>query len=299
MKNKAKIVSIILFLSVFIMLVSCQKQKTEWKGTIKEKNGVTVVKNPIEPLYGEITFELEEDLSIGREDDENYFFYKGVDIAVDKQENIYALDYGNCRIQKFDMKGKYLHTIGRKGQGPGEFESPGRIFLDSKDNIYVNDSNRMIIVYSINGEYLKSIKLNCSISDFYISSVGYTFAISHLNDEIGIVLEVVKIDSDGNVIKKIADFRGLNIVKRTSGDVRGFFMGPHEYNHQLCFSSIDDKALYYAYSSEYQVILLDNNGNLLMKIQKEENPDSISQKEKNFILNRARERLGKRWPKGV
>jgi len=65
MKNTTKIISIIIFLSASLMLVSCGKQKTEWKGAIEEENGVTVIKNQKEPLYGEIKFELEEDLSIG------------------------------------------------------------------------------------------------------------------------------------------------------------------------------------------------------------------------------------------
>jgi len=59
-----------------MMLISCQKQKAEWRGTIEEENGVTVVKNPNKPLYGKLVFDLEEDLSIGREDDDNYMFFE-------------------------------------------------------------------------------------------------------------------------------------------------------------------------------------------------------------------------------
>ena len=65
MKNKTKIVSIALFLSVIILLVSCEKQKAEWKGIVEEVDGVTIVKNPNKPYYGELTLDLEEDLVIG------------------------------------------------------------------------------------------------------------------------------------------------------------------------------------------------------------------------------------------
>ena len=111
MNSKTKIVSIVLFLSVFIMLVSFGEQKAEWKGKIEKENGIKVIKNPREPLYDEIEFELEEDLSIGREDDGNYMFYSRVSLAVDNQDNIYALDGRNCRIQKYDKNGQYLQTI--------------------------------------------------------------------------------------------------------------------------------------------------------------------------------------------
>ena len=75
MKSKITTFSIVVFLSAFIMLVSCRQQKSTWKGTIEEVNGVTVVKNPKEPIYDERMISLKEDLSIGvDEGDENYMF---------------------------------------------------------------------------------------------------------------------------------------------------------------------------------------------------------------------------------
>jgi hypothetical protein len=57
MKNKAKVLSIALFLSAFIMLASFGEQEAEWEGKIDIENGVKVIKNPNEPLYGEIKLE--------------------------------------------------------------------------------------------------------------------------------------------------------------------------------------------------------------------------------------------------
>jgi hypothetical protein len=142
MKSETKIVSLVLSLSVCMLLFSFGHQKAEWKGKIEIEDGVKVIKNPAESLYGEITLELEEDLSIGNEDDENYMIYGLVALAVDSEENIFVLDGGNYRIQKFDKSGNYLQTIGGRGQGPGEFEQPMWIHIDLKDSIYVYDSLR-------------------------------------------------------------------------------------------------------------------------------------------------------------
>ncbi len=60
MKNKAEVLSVALFLSAFIMLALFGGQEAEWKGKIEIENGIKVIKNPGEPLYGEIKFELEE-----------------------------------------------------------------------------------------------------------------------------------------------------------------------------------------------------------------------------------------------
>jgi hypothetical protein len=67
MNNRAKPISIVLSISALMMFVSCQQQKAEWKGTIEEENGVKVIKNPEESLYGEVELDLELNLSIGRD----------------------------------------------------------------------------------------------------------------------------------------------------------------------------------------------------------------------------------------
>ena len=67
MKIKTIIICIALFVSAFIMLVSYENQKVEWKGKIEKENGIKVMKNSTEPLYGEIKFELEENLSISNQ----------------------------------------------------------------------------------------------------------------------------------------------------------------------------------------------------------------------------------------
>ena len=62
-------------------------------------------------------------------------FFGFVQYEVDSEENIFVLDGGNCRIQKFDREGRFLQSFGRKGQGPGEFEQPRSIYLDKNNRI--------------------------------------------------------------------------------------------------------------------------------------------------------------------
>ena len=106
MKFTVKYLSIVLFLSISVLCISFGGQKAEWKGKIEIENGVKIIQNPGYPLYGEIKLELEEDLSIGNENDENYLFYRARDIQVDLEGNIYVLDSGNHRLQVFDKNGK-------------------------------------------------------------------------------------------------------------------------------------------------------------------------------------------------
>ncbi|RMF63310.1 MAG: 6-bladed beta-propeller, partial [Calditrichaeota bacterium] len=89
--------------------------------------------------------------------------------------NIYVLDGGNCRIQKFDAQGNYSLTIGRKGQGPGEFEQPTHFALTPDERILVYDAQRKrLSVFSTGGEFLRDlfigdkIQTNYSFSEFFV-----------------------------------------------------------------------------------------------------------------------------------
>ena len=81
----------------------CSPQKAEWQGTIEKADGVTIVKNPKEPMRGPEVFSLEEELSIGEvEGREEYMFSYPTSIAVDDEENIYVLDTKESHIKIFD-----------------------------------------------------------------------------------------------------------------------------------------------------------------------------------------------------
>jgi len=162
---------------IFILILSmllifyCKSDKATWQGTIEDLDQVTVVKNPEKPLYGELVFDLEEDLSIGNESDENFLFYKVRDVEIDTKKNIYILDAGNRRIQKFNDSGEYIKTIGQEGQGPGEFENPIDIYIDEENNLFVLD-NKKVISFNSLGTYQGTIQSEIILSEFFITSQG-------------------------------------------------------------------------------------------------------------------------------
>jgi sugar lactone lactonase YvrE len=72
-------------------------------------------------------------------DDEAIAFHMPSGLAIDDQGRLYVLDSGNHRVQVFSPEGKYLKTIGRKGQGPGEFFMPSSIGLGPKGALFVGE----------------------------------------------------------------------------------------------------------------------------------------------------------------
>ena len=61
-----------------------------------------------------------------------------VGAAVDKDDNIYVLDWNNSSLLKFSKEGKLMKVVGRKGTQPGEFSDLGNMKVIN-DKLYVCD----------------------------------------------------------------------------------------------------------------------------------------------------------------
>ena len=116
-------------LCALFMLVSLSA-RAEWKGSEETVDGVLTIHNPATPAQGELVLKLKPLFSLGGEsDDPNQLFGMVQQILVDEEHNTYLLDQQLHEIKVFDAKGEYLRTIGRKGEGPGEFNNPNAMFF--------------------------------------------------------------------------------------------------------------------------------------------------------------------------
>ena len=85
------------------------------------------------------------------------FFYRPTDVAFDSAGDIFITDgYGNSRVVKYDKNGKFVKTWGKKGTGPGEFQTPHSIVVDSKGLLYVADrGNKRTQIFDSDGNFLR------------------------------------------------------------------------------------------------------------------------------------------------
>ena len=78
-------------------------------------------------------------------------------IAFDSNDEIYVVDTGNNRVQKFSKDGEYQNSWGIAGSGNGEFDRPWGIAVDAQGAVYVADwGNDRVQKFSPDGEYLMS-----------------------------------------------------------------------------------------------------------------------------------------------
>jgi DNA-binding beta-propeller fold protein YncE len=82
-------------------------------------------------------------------------------VALDPaQEHLYVVDTLACRVSAFDLAGREVHRFGRRGTGPGEFNSPTFITVALDGTVSVSDSlNFRVQRFSPEGTLIASFGL--------------------------------------------------------------------------------------------------------------------------------------------
>jgi DNA-binding beta-propeller fold protein YncE len=83
-------------------------------------------------------------------------FHRPTNVALTADGSVYVTDgYGNARVHHFAAAGRLLRSWGEPGSGPGQFNLPHGIALDSRGRVYVADrENSRIQVFGAQGEFL-------------------------------------------------------------------------------------------------------------------------------------------------
>jgi len=154
MKKSAILIALLcICLSIF-----CSRQEENF--SVEVINGVRHVHN-YAPQWGDepkVSLEFVQQIGDLDTEDENFQLYRPNDVAVDGEGNIYILDAGNYRIQKYDEQGTFIASFGRQGEGPGEFRFPNSIQVSPDKNIYVDDILRTVVLNSA-GKELRGLRV--------------------------------------------------------------------------------------------------------------------------------------------
>lgn len=108
-----------------------------WAGKEVTKEGVIHVMNPATPSDGPTTLTPREAWRAGGDDEEDVLFGVLNAVDIDDQGNVYVLDMQLSQVNVFDRDGALLRTIGREGEGPGEFRRASGMFLTPDGKVAV------------------------------------------------------------------------------------------------------------------------------------------------------------------
>lgn len=263
-------------LLLLIYFDGCSSRITQWGGKIEEANGVLFVQNPSVPISQNVGLMLSEELSIGREDAGDAYLFSDISgLDVDERGRIYVLSRPDAHVRVFDGSGRFLRTIGRKGQGPGEMEMPVFVQAAPDGSLFVFDylGNRGLF-FNSDAVFLRQQ-----------ASLG-TFLPIRMNSKGQIIgIEVLAPPPMGGKIIRAynSDLKPLfEIAKEESGAERTFDIGkPGVY----CAVKSDDSIIW-GDSKEYVFMILNPDGKLARKIIKPYDPVPISGEDRESLKQR-------------
>jgi hypothetical protein len=276
------------FLIVFFLYSLAFPMDRSTGQKIITENGIPVIYNPKQTVPAKGTPNRlipRQDLIIGKSNgNENYIFSDLRSIQVDIEGNIFALDSKEGKIKEFDKYGKHLRTFGKKGPGPGEWQAPSRMHLtpDGKLAILDNGNNR-IAFYSLQGECLSEISTaRWNFLQMRIDSRSHIYADNLAFDYKGVSQKLLNFDSGLNLLATIAENQSDMKLPRIN-----------IMTDRFVYDIIRGDQLAWAYTTRYEIQIMNLDGKMIRKIVKDYEPITITERDKREIIE---ERYGEAGP---
>lgn len=144
--------------------------------------------------------------------------FNGVcDVAIGNNGDIFVADgHRNARVLKFSKDGTFIKMWGKRGAGPGEFNVPHAIVIDSRGRVLVGDrSNDRIQIFDQDGKYLEEWAQFGTPSGMFIDT-NDTLYVADYNVKKGILVGSAK---TGEVRFKLDDAVAEGVVVDRDGSI--------------------------------------------------------------------------------
>jgi hypothetical protein len=241
-----------------------------------------------------IAIKLGPPLEIGRED---LLFGSIASVGEDDQGDFYVLDQRGQTVLKFDADGRLLMKFGRKGQGPGDLQSPRQIVLASRGELAILEDLYYVSFHKTDGAFIRRLDLNGRLGLGYVGPDRY-YAWQWRPEG----RQHLLVDAKNTVVRTLhaidRDLFSANLPDETGRLV--MFNYSHDayvptslYAHGAGLSAIGT-------SDRYEVEILDEQGRVETIIRRDMKPRKINAQERRFF---ERELLdfasSKKWPDSV
>jgi hypothetical protein len=270
-KNVRRYARTVILYSIFFFFTGIIAAQSQWKGTITKEGGVTIVKNPKDPIYKDPILSLKEDFALGGPNATGDNSFNQIrTAAIGDDGTIYVLDGKESHVKMFDASGKYLKTFARKGQGPGELESPSAISINqAKKEIMIQEISRRLSYFAMDGRFLR----NQSLKDVWalrarIDSKGNIVATEAILDPKEPRYLTKKFDADMKLIAELAKSPAPS---------------PSVFNPLMAIAywTIDkDDDIVYGYPKTYEIKFFGRSNAVVKKVMRDYDPVEITEAEK-------------------
>ena len=215
---------------------------------------------------------------------EEYLFGSVRAITVDDDHSFYVLDGQASNVRVFDAAGTYVTTLGREGEGPGEFKVPVGIAISDGRVLVRDPANARVQLFDIETSEVEEWKY--APSPYYMSTPLFADDRGRIHVDISDPRQrFIVMDSDGTHIDTVSgpeapgdfDFREYRVRyqdERISVSERipfspGWYWTVHATGHFLS-----------GLSTAYRIDLERDDG--VLRIERDHKPVAVSDEERDY-----------------
>ena len=242
-----------------------------------------VVRNPPTPIYANATVEFQEEFVIkDSERGGQYLFAGPSSLLLDFKKNLYVLDAKDGNVKLFNEHGRLIRVMGRTGPGPGELIQPTNIAICRGELGVYSSADRRLTFFGPDGKFVRTAHSPVTLGQMKLDSSGNAFALVNVPDENGkLTTQLQKFDPSLRYVKTLSAYDWIQ---------------PQYFTTTATFElTKDDRIIYgypYTYSDKYEIVIYDNYGTVLRKIQKNSAPVPIPRAEIDYLKKNYRPFLG-------
>lgn len=208
------------------------------------------------------------------EGDESQWFSSIRGAGLLSDGSIVAVDHNSAEVRIYDEAGKHLRSMGRHGEGPGEFSDPFLLWITAGDTLWVGDYRPWRYnLFTPRGEFVRRVDLtpmllNPPRSGSGVLDNGYSVYTSSKtarreNFSVADTAMVLVYDPEGDLVGNLA-----RIPDRTSGmvsEAENFWLFPLFQS----FARVDagGSTIVLGHGSETEVRVLDDAFNLRLIVR--------------------------------
>ena len=280
-------------LSVLLMAFACSK-KPESEARVEVIDGIEYVHNTGTPLHPDKSVTFEKELSVGGEEYE--MLSRPMWFIVDREGSIYISDSQDQAIKVFDKNGEYVRSIGRQGEGPGEFSYLGsQTFLPDGKLLAMDSMSMRLNLFDPEGTYLASYhwthrpgRLQYATDSACVMTV-YTF--QEGKDPLsGRKLFVKKFDFEGEEIFSFGEFKTeegkVHTESRSGGGGVALLISLPYAPHSIFAADPVRQYLYHCVNNEYMIEVFDKDGKVIRRFDRPYEPLSFTSEDAKKFRSR-------------
>ena len=251
----------------------------------KTPDGIRMVANPIQPRDGVQKLKYAQEWSVGGENDpQGELINRPFDVRVGTDGSVFVLDWGDTCIRQFDAKGKFVRQIGRKGQGPGEYDVPAYFDLDSAGGVFLVDGRSLRVTeFNKDGKPLNNFRVEKYCTQIRTDGRGRIFLGENssiesagLSSEFKEIVEqttILRTERDGRNPLRIGPFIGQKFMAKAHG--QGSIVTSSSYTPMTGWGVAPDGRILAGYNEKYEISVYDPDGKILFRFGREHKPLKI------------------------